>query len=236
MRILLVDDSKVARAVLKKVLVAIGYTDIEEAEDGLVALQTVQRSAFDLVISDWNMPNLDGLDLVQALRSSPLRDIPVLMVSSESYLNRIVEVMRAGAQGYIRKPFTAEGLQAKITEVLKKRELADQRASTSTLSGRLAEIGFPELFQFLTSSRLSGRLHINSEPTSGSVDLRDGEAQAAECGAMTGDDAIFAIVALEDGTFRFEPADYPVRKNVSMTTMPLLIEAMRRKDEETSSV
>jgi two-component system chemotaxis response regulator CheY len=232
MRILVVDDSKVARAVLKKVLKELGYTDIVEAEDGLTALQTLQRAAFDLVISDWNMPNLDGLDLVQALHSSPLRDIPVLMVSSESYLNRIVDVMRAGAQGYIRKPFTAEALRAKIVEVMKKRELAESRSSAASLSGRLDEIGFPELVQFLAVSRLSGRLVLHGADRVGSVDLRDGEVHAAECGDRSGDDAAFEIATFEQGAFRFEPADYAVRRNVTMATMALLIEAMRRRDEQ----
>jgi two-component system chemotaxis response regulator CheY len=235
MRILVVDDSKVARAVLRKVLREIGYTDIEEAVDGLTALQTLQRAAFDLVISDWNMPNLDGLDLVQALRSSPLREIPVLMVSSESYLNRIVDVMRAGAQGYIRKPFTADALRAKIVEVMKRRELAESKATSATLSGRLDEIGFPELMQFLTTARLSGRLVIRSDGGNGSVDLREGEARAAECDGVEGDEAVYAIAALEHGTFRFEPADYSVRRNITLATMALLIEAMRRRDEQACS-
>jgi len=231
MRILVVDDSKVARAVLRKVLHELGYTGIEEAADGLEALQLVQKEAFDLVISDWNMPRLDGLDLVNALQSSPFHDVPVLMVSSESYVNRIVDVMRAGAHGYIRKPFTAATLQAKITEVLKKRELAERQATAATLSGRLDEIGFPELIQFLTSCRMSGRLVVRSGEESGTVDVRDGDVRSAECGGLEGDDAVFAIAALEGGTFKFQPASYAIGKNVSMPTLPLLIEAMRRRDE-----
>ena len=100
---------------LRKILREIGHEDVVEAQDGVEALDKVKSGEFDLVITDWNMPNLDGLGLVRELQTGAV-DIPVLMVSSESYFNRIVDVMRAGAEGYIRKPFTAEMLNQKITE------------------------------------------------------------------------------------------------------------------------
>ena len=229
MRILVVDDSKVARAVLKKILGEIGHDDVAEASDGAEALDCLQRETYDLVITDWNMPNLDGLGLVQAMQETA-KDMPVLMVSSESYFNRIVEVMRAGAEGYIRKPFTAEALRAKITEVLKKREMS--LVSAATLSGRLDEIGFPELVQFLTSCRRDGRLVIRTGGLTGTVELRDGDARAAFWGELEGDEAVFAIAEHDEGSFQFQAGDDPVEANTSMSTIPLLIEAMRRRDEK----
>jgi two-component system chemotaxis response regulator CheY len=204
MRILVVDDSKVARSVLRKILREIGYEDVVEAGDGVEALDKVQASKFDLVITDWNMPNLDGLGLVRELQDCTV-DVPVLMVSSESYFNRIVDVMRAGAEGYIRKPFTAEALNQKITEVRKKRELTAQSATATTLTGRLEEIGFPELIQFLTACRRNGRVVIESSGLSGTIDLREGEARAATWEGLTGADAIYAIAEQDSGTFRFQP-------------------------------
>ena len=230
MRILVVDDSKVARAVLKKLLGELGYTDVAEASDGVEAMEWLDREPLDLVITDWNMPNLDGMGLVKAIQDSEVRDVPVLMVSSESYFNRIVEVMRAGAEGYIRKPFTAQTLRAKITEVLKKREMSG--AGSATLSGQLSEIGFPELVQFLTSCRREGRLVIKVSGQGGTVDLRGGDICAAEWGDLEGDDAIFSIAEHDEGTFEFQPAGFKIAGNVSMSTMPLLIEAMKRRDEK----
>jgi len=229
MRILVVDDSKVARAVLKKILGELGHDDVAEASDGVVALESLGCAEHDLVITDWNMPNLDGFGLVQAMQERA-PDVPVLMVSSESYFNRIVDVMRAGAEGYIRKPFTAEALGAKITEVLKKRELSS--LSTATLSGRLDEIGFPELVQFLTSCRRDGRLVIHAGGHGGTVELREGDARAATWGELQGDDAIFAIAEFDEGTFQFQAGDDEIDVNITMPTMPLLIEAMRRRDEK----
>ncbi|MHC4549579.1 MAG: response regulator [Planctomycetota bacterium] len=230
MRILVVDDSKVARAVLAKLLKEIGYDDVAEAADGVEALERLDREPHDLVITDWNMPNLDGMGLVRAMQESDESDVPVLVVSSESYFNRIVEVMRAGAEGYIRKPFTAETLQAKITEVLKKREMSG--AGSATLAGRLDEIGFPELVQFLTSCRRNGRLVIKVGDRTGTVELRDGEARAAAWGELEGDDAVFAIAEFDQGSFKFQPGTAAIEPNISMPTMPLLIEAMKKRDEK----
>src|SRR5262245_7081928 len=222
MRILVVDDSKVARSVLRKILREIGHDDVVEAQDGVEALEEVQAGAFDLVITDWNMPNLDGLGLVRELQGGKA-NVPVLMVSSESYFNRIVDVMRAGAEGYIRKPFTAETLNQKITEVRKKRELSAQAATAATLAGRLEEIGFPELIQFLTGCRRNGRLVIEAGSKAGAIDLREGEARAAEWGTLSGDEAVYAIAECDTGTFRFQPGQGNVDRNITMPTMSLLI-------------
>jgi two-component system chemotaxis response regulator CheY len=235
MRILVVDDSKVARSVLRKILREIGHEDVVEASDGVEALDKVQASSFDLVITDWNMPNLDGLGLVRELQKG-LSNVPVLMVSSESYFNRIVDVMRAGAEGYIRKPFTAETLNQKITEVRKKRELSAQAATAASLAGRLEEIGFPELIQFLTGCRRNGRVVIESGGKSGTIDLREGEARAAEWGNLSGDEAVYAIAEQDAGTFRFQPAQGSVQRNITLPTMSLLIEALRKRDEKASAV
>lgn len=235
MRILVVDDSKVARSVLRKILREIGHEDVVEAQDGVEALDRIKSSEFDLVITDWNMPNLDGLGLVRELQAGA-SSAPVLMVSSESYFNRIVDVMRAGAEGYIRKPFTAEMLNQKIAEVRKKRELSAQAATAASLAGRLEEIGFPELIQFLTGCRRNGRVVIEAGGKSGTIDLREGEVKAAEWGGLSGDEAVYAIAEHDSGTFRFQPAQGNVERNITLPTMSLLIEALRKRDEKASAV
>jgi len=232
MRILVIDDSKTARAVVKKILREIGHHDVAEATNGQEGLDRVGDEPFDLIICDWKMPVLDGLEFVKQVQGTPSSHVPVIMVSSESYVSRIVEVMRAGAQGYIRKPFMSSALQAKIIEVQKKVELAAQhKAEASALSGSLSEIGFPELVQFIATSRLSGRLELESPTHSGVLGFGDGEVRAAEFQGLDGEDAFFALAEVDDGRFRFQPSSGPVQGSMRMATTPLLMEAMRRRDE-----
>ncbi len=234
MRILAVDDSRVARTVLRKILGELGYTDVTEASDGEVALNLLRMGRFDLVISDWNMPALDGLELVRAMRGSDaLADVPVLMVSSEAYTQRIVEVMNAGAYGYIRKPFLASDLRAKIVEVLKKSELREKVdiLDSSALAGQLDEIGLPELIQFLTTCRMNGRLAIKTAGGDGAVEVRDGELRAARFGSLQGEDAVFEIARNGAGSFRFLPGNDDITTTIEAPTISVLIEAMKRRDE-----
>ena len=154
-RILVVDDSRVARAVLRKVLGEIGYSIVHEASDGAEALVRLRESPFDLVITDWSMPRMDGISLVRNIKKSPDLDVPVLVVSGETYVTRFIEVIRAGALGYLPKPFTAAGLRTKIAEVAKKRQMDTGGKPDATIRGRLSEVGFPELVQFVSSCGLS---------------------------------------------------------------------------------
>jgi len=233
MRILAVDDSKVARTVLRRILGELGYTDVSEASDGEVAFNLLRVGRFDLVITDWNMPGLDGLELVLAMRDNrALSDIPVLMVSSEAYTQRIVDVMNAGAHGYIRKPFQAPDLRAKIVEVLKKRELREKSEilDSSALAGQLEEIGFPELVQFLSTCGMTGRLVIETSDGEGFVDVRDGELLSARFGGQRGESAIYAIARRGAGKFRFLQGREPESPTIDATTTTVVIEAMRRRD------
>jgi len=118
MRILVVDDFSTMRRILKNILKQIGYTDIEEAEDGNGALAKLRQDKYDLVVSDWNMPNMSGLDLLKAIRAdSALNGTPVLMVTAEAKKENVVEAIKAGVNNYVVKPFTAEVLREKIEKV-----------------------------------------------------------------------------------------------------------------------
>jgi len=239
MRILVVDDSRVARAVIRKVLGEIGYSIVNEASDGAEALVKLRQADFDLVITDWTMPRMDGIALVRAIVKAPDLDVPILMVSGETYVTRFVEVLRAGAQGYLPKPFTADALRLKIAEIAKKREMLDETRS-ATIRGRLAEVGFPELVQFVASCVLSGKLVIEHTETGvphhGQLNVRGGEVVSAYCGEQVGDEAVYAIAEWDDGEFRFEPDDGEVVGNTTMPTLTLLVEAMKRRDERTLDV
>jgi two-component system chemotaxis response regulator CheY len=234
MRILVVDDSRVARAVLKKVLGEIGYSIVNEASDGAEALAKLREADFDLVITDWSMPRLDGIGLVRAIAKAPDLEVPVLMVSGETYTTRFVEVIRAGAQGYLPKPFTADALRIKIAEIAKKQELK-REGEAATMSGRLAEVGCPELVQFVSSCALTGRLVIQHDevgvPVHGLLEVRNGNVVAAYCGEQAGDEAVYAMAEWDEGIFRFQPDARAVVTNTTMPTLTLLMEAMKRRDE-----
>ncbi len=117
-RILVVDDFATMRKVVRSLLGTLGFTNIQEAEDGAQALRTLQSQPFDFVVSDWNMPNMQGIDLLRAIRADPnLRTLPVLMVTAEAKRENILEAAQAGVNGYIVKPFTAETLREKLDAI-----------------------------------------------------------------------------------------------------------------------
>lgn len=119
MRILLVDDSRTIRNIQKNVLAQIGYSDVVEAADGLEALTQIAQNRPDLVLVDWNMPNMDGITLVRKIRETD-RKLPLVMVTTEAEKSRVLEAIKAGVNNYVVKPFTAETLSEKITQTLAK--------------------------------------------------------------------------------------------------------------------
>ena len=117
-RLLVVDDLATMRNLIRKMLKAIGYSIIEEAEDAVAALEKLRAQHFDLVITDWNMPNLDGLSLLQEIRKSEdLAHLPVLMVTAEKKRENVLTAIHAGANGYIVKPFSEAALADKLAQV-----------------------------------------------------------------------------------------------------------------------
>nr|WP_238339670.1 chemotaxis response regulator CheY [Candidatus Manganitrophus noduliformans] len=120
MKILVVDDMSSMRRIIKNTLKQLGYPNTDEAEDGDKALEMVRNAPFDLVVSDWNMPNMNGLDLLKAIRQDPkLSALPVLMVTTEAEMDHILEAIRSGVNSYILKPFTPETMKEKIDKVFK---------------------------------------------------------------------------------------------------------------------
>ena len=120
MKILTVDDFSSMRRIIRNMLRQLGYTNILEAEDGTEALSLLQREKVDFIISDWNMPNMNGLELLKAIRADAnLKPIPVLLVTAEVLKGNVVEAVRAGVNNYVVKPFTAETLREKIDAIFK---------------------------------------------------------------------------------------------------------------------
>jgi two-component system chemotaxis response regulator CheY len=119
LRFLVVDDFSSMRRMLRNLLKELGYRDSDEAEDGVVALEKLHSAHYDVVLTDWSMPNLSGIELLREIRHDPLlAHLPVLMVTAEALPENLAEASAAGASGYVLKPFTLESLGAALSAIL----------------------------------------------------------------------------------------------------------------------
>ena len=121
LKFLVVDDFATMRRIVRNLLKELGFNNVEEAEDGAVALARLRNGGIDFVVSDWNMPNMDGLTLLQSVRAEPkLKHLPFLMITAEAKKENIIAAAQAGASGYIVKPFTAGTLQEKFEKIFER--------------------------------------------------------------------------------------------------------------------
>ena len=127
LKFLIVDDFSTMRRIVRNLLKELGYANVDEAEDGVIALQKLKSQTFGFVVSDWNMPNMDGLTLLQSIRAdAALKHLPVLMVTAEAKKENIIAAAQAGASGYVVKPFTAGTLDEKLNKIFQNMEAAAQ--------------------------------------------------------------------------------------------------------------
>ena len=118
MKVLVVDDFATMRRIVKGVLKQLGFNNIIEAEDGSLALEQLKKEHIGLIVSDWNMPNMTGLDLLKAVRGdADLKNIPFIMVTAEGQKENVVEAVKAGVSNYIVKPFTPDTFGEKLNKV-----------------------------------------------------------------------------------------------------------------------
>lgn len=121
LKFLVVDDFSTMRRIVRNLLKELGFTNVEEAEDGAIALHKLKSSHFDFVITDWNMPNMTGIELLKNIRAdAALKGLPVLMITAEAKKENIIEAAQNGASGYIVKPFTAAVLEEKLNKIFQK--------------------------------------------------------------------------------------------------------------------
>ena len=122
-KFLIVDDFSTMRRIVRNLLKELGYTEADEAEDGVVAMEMLKAGDFQFVVADWNMPNMYGLQLVQAMRADArLKHLPALMITAEAKKENIIAAAQSGASGYIVKPFTAATLNEKLLRIFDKIE------------------------------------------------------------------------------------------------------------------
>ena len=117
-KFLVVDDFSTMRRIVRNLLKELGFANVQEAEDGVEALNKLRGEKYDFVVSDWNMPNMTGIELLRAIRADAgLKHPPVLMVTAEAKKENIIEAAQAGASGYVVKPFTAATLDEKLKKI-----------------------------------------------------------------------------------------------------------------------
>lgn len=117
-RFLVVDDFSTMRRIVRNLLKELGFTNVDEAEDGMVALHKLKTQHFDFIVSDWNMPNMTGIEPLKAVRAdAQLKHLPFMMITAEAKRENIIEAAMAGASGYIVKPFTAATMEEKMNKI-----------------------------------------------------------------------------------------------------------------------
>jgi len=117
-KFLVVDDFSTMRRIVRNLLKELGFVNVQEAEDGVQALSKLRSEPYDFVVSDWNMPNMTGIELLRSIRGdAKLKHLPVLMVTAEAKRENIIEAAQAGASGYVVKPFTAATLDEKLKKI-----------------------------------------------------------------------------------------------------------------------
>lgn len=121
MKILIVDDFSTMRRIVKNLLRDLGFNNTVEADDGLTAIPILKKGGIDFVVTDWNMPGMQGIDLLKHIRAdADSKHLPVLMITAEAKREQIVEAAQAGVNGYIVKPFTAATLKEKLNKIFER--------------------------------------------------------------------------------------------------------------------
>lgn len=122
MKILIVDDFATMRKIVRTLFERIGFHKLAEAEDGVDALSKLRATPFDFIVSDWNMPNMMGLDLLKAVRADDqLKEIPFLMITAESQKENVVQAVQAGVSNYVVKPFNQDVIETKLLQIFRNR-------------------------------------------------------------------------------------------------------------------
>jgi two-component system chemotaxis response regulator CheY len=130
LRILVVDDFSTMRRILRSLLRELGFVNVEEAEDGQIALNKLKKQKYDFIVCDWNMPNMSGIELLKVMRLDiHLKNLPFLMVTAEAKRENIIQAATSGADGYIVKPFTSVTLEEKIKKIFSFRKQEIHRSN-----------------------------------------------------------------------------------------------------------
>ena len=238
LQLLLVDQDPNSRTVLEVSLKKAGYT-VTTSEDGFDALQKIELSAPDLVLTDTRLSGLDGFGLVKRMKEKPeWAAIPVVFLSSRKSVEDKVRGFELGVEDYLTKPIFVRELIARINMLLNRRA-KERIAARQTTSGRtrftgsILDMGVVDLLQTFEVSRKSGVLHVTHGSDETVISFRDGQIVHAMLGRLQGAEAVYRALVWNEGDFAIEFGQVDVVDNVGISTQGLLMEGMRRVDEWT---
>jgi CheY-like chemotaxis protein len=231
---MLVDPDPRSVRVLEVSLRKAGYS-VTVASDGADALQKLELSPPDLVLTDTKLPKLDGYSLVRTMKEhADWASIPVVFLTSQRSVEDKIRGLELGVEDYLTKPIFVRELLARVTMLLA-RKTRDAAARTSTgrtrFSGSLEDMGVIDLLQTFEVSRKSGILHVSSERSEGRIYFRDGKVVDAALGRLVGEEAVYRALVWGEGSFEVEFCKIDRTETIETSTQGLLMEGMRRLDE-----
>jgi CheY-like chemotaxis protein len=240
-RILVVDPDEVVTPVLEQPLKAAGF-EVVTCGDGEAALAKLADSTINLVISEWKLPLLEGLALCEKMKADPAsRDIPFVFITRSRSRNVAARCLQAGAEDVIRKPADMQWL------ILRARRLIETSAEAAAaaapgpagpapaaegVTGSLGDMGLTDMVQIVGSGGRNMVIHLRRGEETAEVYLQDGDVVDARVGDVSGEQAFFQIMGWEEGTFSTRPYTPPEERTIHVSVTSLLMEGLRRRDEE----
>jgi response regulator RpfG family c-di-GMP phosphodiesterase len=228
-RVLIVDPDPEETAVLEVQFTAQGYeVVIERSAAG--ALRAAQDEKYDVIVSEVRLTDGDGFDLLRRLRQTAHGSVPFMFLAAERAQASVNRGLELGASDYVVKPASAAVVVAKAGRILG--DTPPKKTGARGVSGSLQEMSLPDVIQILANGRKSGRLQVSSGSLEGEMMFQDGSIHDATFGDLRGADAVYGILRLTEGDFALVPDDTPLEDAIGIPTHHLLLEAMRRLDEE----
>ncbi len=231
--LLIVDSDPKSLRVLEVSLKKAGFS-VTKAVNGADAIEKIQISIPDLVISDTNMPEMDGFDLNIKIKENPeWADIPLIFLTAQKSIEDKIRGLEQGVEDYLTKPIFIREILARVGMVLQRRqrERLENRGSKTKFSGDLEDMGIIDLIQTIDISRKSGVIHLMREDDKGEIYFRDGKVIDADTNNRNAEDAVYRMLIWSHGTFEIEFINVDRKDNISLSTQGLLMEGMRRLDE-----
>jgi CheY-like chemotaxis protein len=237
-KVLVVDDESATLRVLETALVKRGY-EVSTALSAAEALDLIERIHFDMLIADIIMPDIDGFEFLAEVRRRPdTATIPFIFLTGDRTVRSKVRGLELGVDEYITKPCAIDELYARMAAIFRRSDAAAARAAPSGVtaggwdfSGKLSALPPQELLQSLQVNRKTGVLRVETQFGRGELFFEGGDAVHASFGGIDGEEAVYLLFALEDGTFDFRSGVEPTMRTISTGIPSLLLEGMRRMDE-----
>ncbi|MFW2386834.1 MAG: HD domain-containing phosphohydrolase [Polyangiales bacterium] len=228
-RVLIVDPDPEETAVLEVQFAGQGYEiSIERSIEG--ALRRLDAQKLDVVVSEVKLSDGEGFELLERMFAGSHGEVPLMFVTSERAQASVDRGLALGAADYVVKPASAAVVAAKAGRMISNSRARKQGGRG--VSGSLREMALPDLIQIFANGRKSGNLKVRSGASEGELMFQDGSIHDARYGDLAGAEAVYGILRLTDGDFSLEPVSAPIEDVIGVPTQHLLLEAMRRLDEE----